>query len=177
MILPIVAYGCQILREQTIPAENNAKTIELVHNMIETMESIKTSVGLAAPQINSNLSIFLAKIGLKTIVHINPTIVKRRGKQKADEEGCLSISGIYKDIPDRDDIIDIISYDINFNKQRMKLRGFESRIVQHEQNHLNGILFIDFLSKEGREEISEKLNEIEKGIVKTYYPMIFSNKG
>lgn len=176
MILPIVAYGNDILREKTVPAENTSETRHLVENMIDTLNYIKTGVGLASNQVNSNLSIFLAKLGTETIVHINPTIIKRKMKQSAQEEGCLSVPEIYSGVPDRDDIIEIVSYDINFNKQKFKLRGFQSRIVQHENDHLNGILFIDYLTKEGRENIADKLSKIERGEVKAYYDMIFMSK-
>jgi peptide deformylase len=173
MILPITAYGTEILRSKTVEAENTPETKKLVEDMLETLANTNTGVGLAAPQVNVGKSIFLAKYGNEIKVHINPVVWKRRDKQKSLEEGCLSIPGIYKDVIGRDDIIDIVSYDINFKKQRLKLRGFESRIFQHELDHLNGILFIDHITKEGREEIADKLNEIESGKIQTHYPMFF----
>jgi peptide deformylase len=173
MILPITAYGTEILRSKTVEAENTPETRKLVEDMLETLSQVRTGVGLAAPQVNSNKSVFLAKFGNEMRVHINPVIIKRRDKQKGLEEGCLSVPGIYMDVIGRDDIIDVISYDINFKKQRMKLRGFESRIFQHELDHLIGVLFIDHLTKEGLEEIREKLAEIESGKIQTHYPMMF----
>lgn len=173
MILPITAYGTEILRNKTVEAENTPETKKLVEDMLDTLAQISTGVGLAAPQVNSGKAIFLAKYSGKIIVHINPVVWKRRDKQKSFEEGCLSIPGIYEGVPERDDIIDIISYDINFKKQRMKLRRFESRIFQHEYDHLQGILFIDHITKKGREEIAEKLAEIENGKIQTIYPMMF----
>jgi peptide deformylase len=173
MILPITAYGTDILRAKTVEAENTTETKKLVEDMLETLANTETGVGLAAPQVNSNKSIFLSKWGNEIIVHINPSVLKRRNKQGSLEEGCLSIPKIYGEVPGRDDIIEVVSYDINFNKQRFRLRGFESRIFQHEYDHLQGILFIDYMTKEGREGIAEKLNEIENGKIQIHYAMSF----
>ena len=171
MILPIVAYGNDILRETCIPAENTPETQKLIDNMIDTLAQIPTGVGLASVQVNSNLAIFLARLGNNVMVHINPLIRKRRGVQKS-MEGCLSIPEINALVPERDDIIDIISYDRNFKEQKFKLRGFDSIIFQHEYHHLNGILFTDLLTKEGKESVKDKLSEIEKGNFKSRYSMI-----
>lgn len=173
MILPITAYGHPILRQKTVEAENNEDTRKLIEDMMETLANTKSGIGLAAPQVGSNKSVFLAKCGDEMKVHINPVIIKRRGKQKDFEEGCLSIPKLYGNVIGRSDIVDVVSYDENFNKQKMRLRGFESRILQHELDHICGILFIDHMTKQGREEIKDKLNEIESGKIQTHYVMSF----
>lgn len=171
-ILPIVGYGSPILREVCLEVENKPEIQNLAKDLIVTMNSIGTAVGLAAPQINSNASVFVMRFNNKSIVVINPIIKKRRGTIKS-EEGCLSLPLIYATVPERDEIIDVEFYDINFNKQKMRLRGFDAIVFQHEQNHLIGVLYTDLLSKEGKEQVKDKLSDIEKGIHKAIYPMIF----
>jgi len=176
MILPIVAYGNDILRTKCLPMDDTVLNRELIANIKETIGMIPTSVGLASPQVNTELQMFAIRIlpHLPIQIFINPIIRKRRGKQKS-EEGCLSIPDLYREIPSdiRDDIIDVEYYDEKFNKQRVKLKGFESIVFQHEYDHLQGILFIDYLTKEGKEEAQDRLAEIEKGNVQTLYKMIF----
>lgn len=173
-ILPIIGYGSKILREVCTPAENKPEIQILINDMLHTMNSIGTSVGLAAPQINHNSRIFVMRMGVKNIVVINPVIKKRRGTQKS-HEGCLSIVGVYCDMFERNEIIDVEFYDEKFNKQKIKLRGFDAVVFQHEIGHLDGILFTDLLTKEGKELVADKLSDIEKGIHTAKYEMIFPN--
>lgn len=172
-ILPIVAYGSPILKELCLETENKPEVQTLVQDLLATMSNIGTAVGLAAPQINSNLSVFVMNPdGRKSTVVINPIIKKRRQTVKS-EEGCLSIPRLNAVVPDRDEIIDVEYLDENFNKKKMRLRGFEAIVFQHEYDHLNGILFTDRLTKEGREQVADRLADIEKGNTKSYYDMIF----
>ncbi len=170
--LPIVIYGSTILREVCVDAENKPETIILVNDMIQTMKSIGTAVGLAANQVNSNLRVFIMKDGGKSICVINPVIKKHRGKQQT-EEGCLSIPGVHGIVPERSKIIDVEYYDENFNKQRKNLRGFAAIIFLHEIDHLNGILYTDRMTTEGQEAVNDKLSDIAKGIYTANYEMIF----
>lgn len=173
--LPIVALGNEILKQNTV----QVKTIEEAHDIIAklraTLSPITTGVGLSAPQINSNLCAFIMKDGhsKKIINVINPFIVKRRGKM-ITEEGCLSIPNVFGEVPERDKLIEVIFYDENLKKQRMKFDDFASNIFQHEYDHLHGILFIDRMTKEGREKIAEELANIENGKIQIHYDMIFS---
>jgi peptide deformylase len=172
-ILPIVVYGSKILREVCIEAENTPEIKTLADNLLATMASIGTAVGLASPQVNVKSRVFVMKMGVKNIVVINPVITKRRGTQKS-HEGCLSICNLYHDVFVRDEIIDVEFYDINFNKQKIKLRGFDAVVFQHEHHHLNGILFTDLLTKEGKELVADKLSDIAKGIYdEVKYEVIF----
>jgi len=172
-ILPIVGYGSPILREVCIEAENKPETLVLINSLVETMNSIGTAVGLAAPQVNSNLRIFTMNVyGTLTIV-INPTIKKSRGSKPSDE-GCLSIPGINERVLERYEIIDVEYYDENFNKKRMKLNGFSAIVFQHEYHHLNGVMYVDLLSKDRQEAVKDKLSDIERGVYNpTNYQMIF----
>ena len=172
IIMPVVGYGSPILREQTFEAENNDGTKKVVQQLYDTLNSLHSAVGLAAPQINSNLSMFIMKLGGNNICMINPRIIKRRDIQTS-EEACMSIPDVSGIVPDRSVIIDVEFYDPHFNKHRMKLRGFDSVVFSHEYDHLNGILYTDHMTRQGREMIADKLFEIEKGNVKTYYDMIF----
>lgn len=173
-ILPIVTYGCPILRQKCEPVDNTPENMAKLHDLLATAQSIHSSVGLAFPQIGVPLNAFITLINDQKKIVINPVIRKRRGSQISDE-GCLSIPGIFTKVSERDDIIEVEYYDEKFNKQKRSLRKFEAVIFSHEFDHLNGILFIDYLTKEGREEIKEKLSNIENGKIQTHYDMIFSN--
>jgi peptide deformylase len=171
--LPIVAYGSTILREVCIEAENKPETLILVKDMIYTMNSIGTAVGLASNQVNSNLRVFVMKDGGKSICLINPVITKARGKRESGES-CLSIPGISGIVPVRNENIDVEYYDESFKKKKVNLRGFSAIVAQHEIHHLDGILYTDLMTKEGQEAVSDKLSDIAKGIyVATAYKMIF----
>lgn len=173
-ILPIVGYGSQILKDVCVEAENKPETLSLVNSLIETMNSIGTAVGLAAPQVNSNLRIFTMNVyGTLTVV-INPIIKKSRGSKPSDE-GCLSIPGVKGRVPDRNEIIEVEYYDENFNKKKMKLNGFSAIVFQHEFDHLNGILYTDRMTKEGLEKVNDKLSDIARGIYTSPYQMVFTN--
>jgi peptide deformylase len=173
-IQPIVGYGSPILREVCKEVENNAESQNLIESLISTSESIKTAVGLAAPQININARMFIMCPDDTHIVVINPIIKKRRGSVKS-HEGCLSIPGVNETVPNRDEIIDVEYFDENFNKKKIRLRGFDAIIFQHEFDHLNGVLYTDLLTTEGKEAVKDKLSDIEKGIYKpTQYEMVFT---
>ncbi len=172
-ILPVVGYGSPILKEVCVEAENKPETLTLINSLVDTMNSIGTAVGLAAPQVNSNLRIFTMNIYGSLTVVVNPTIKKSRGS-KPSEEACLSVPGLNGIVPERNEIIDVEYYDENFNRKRMKLNGFAAIVFQHEFHHLNGILYVDLLTKEGFEAVKDKLSDIEKGLYKpTNYEIIF----
>lgn len=173
-ILPIVAYGSPILKEVCLEAENKPEVISLVKDLVHTMNNIGTAVGLAAPQVNSNLRIFTMNVyGTLTIV-INPIIKKARGK-KESHEGCLSIPGLNGTVPERSERLDVEFYDEKFDKKRMNLTGFSAIVFQHEFDHLNGILYTDRMTKESLEAVNDKLSDIAKGIYTAPYEMIQPN--
>ena len=123
-------------------------------------------VGLAAPQIGLNLRIFVLDAGSREdeknpITIINPKILSFGEEIVSYEEGCLSFPEHFAEI-DRPEKIDIEFLDENNNKKSHKFVGFESRIIQHEIDHLNGILFVDHLSRLKRDVILRKMKKYKK---------------
>ena len=170
-ILPIVCYNAPILRQVATPAEDTEETQNLIGSMLLTMHEIGTAVGLAANQVNSSLSVFVMNpTRRKDIVVINPILLKSRHVVKSPES-CLSLPGIHETI-DRYNTIEVEFFDRNFNKQRMKLKGFEAIVWQHEYCHLKGELFIDKLEQEGRDKIQSRLSDIENRKVETSYHIL-----
>lgn len=192
MILPIVAYGDPVLRAKT--KEINASYPELsalIDNMWETMYAAQ-GVGLAAPQIGLPIRLFLVdtrpfasdpdldvieKRELKSFkkVFINPLITCRSGITESFNEGCLSIPNVREDI-DRLYNITIQFLDENFEKQELELNGISARVVQHEYDHIEGILFTDKLSPLKKRLIKNRLTNISKGKVSVDYLMRFPSK-
>ena len=149
MILPIVSFGNSILRCKCSPVQENQPVEDILKNMYETMYNAQ-GVGLAAPQVGLDLSIFIIDttpfcddennlIPLKK-EFINPEIIDYSGKDESFNEGCLSIPGLREDVI-RKDQIKIRYFDKNFNEHTEKYEGINSRVIQHEYDHLMGVLF------------------------------------
>lgn len=191
MILPIVAYGSPVLRKlaQDINA-NYPELNKLVADMWETMYN-SNGVGLAAPQINRDIRLFVmdsAQIfenqeeedkgkypdepGFKG-VFINAHVVSVDGKKWSYNEGCLSIPRIREDI-DRHESVTIDFVDEHFKPQQRTFNGLTARIILHEYDHIDGKLFIDYLKPLKRTLLKRKLDDISKGKVKVDYRMMFS---
>jgi len=191
MTLPIVAYGNPILRKiatEITPDYPNLK--KLLDDMWETMYSSK-GVGLAAPQVNKDIRLFI--IDSKQIfenqdeedkgkysdepgvrkVFINAKIIELSGDEWAYNEGCLSIPKIREDVY-RPETVTIEYYDSAFVKQTESFTGLTSRIIQHEYDHIEGKLFIDYLKPLRKKMLQGKLTDINKGKVKVDYKMSFS---
>lgn len=190
MILPIVAYGANILRKK---AENITPDYpqldKLIADLWETMYA-SNGVGLAAPQINKDIRLFVmdsAQIfehqeedekgkypdepGVKK-VFINPHIKELNGDDWSYNEGCLSIPKIREDIMRPEEIV--IDYvDENFQPHTDIFNGLTARIIQHEYDHLEGKLFIDYLKPLKKKMLQGKLNDISKGKIKVDYKMTF----
>ena len=114
----------------------------LAEDMAETMlKSDLEGVGLAAPQVGVSIRMFIAQTGNGPGVFINPKILKKSGRETA-EEGCLSLPGIWLKVK-RAKELDLEAIDINGKKIKTKAEGIFARILQHEIDHLNGILIID----------------------------------
>jgi len=191
MILPIVAYGDPVLKRKAkdIPKDfPNLK--ELIDNMFETMYNA-SGVGLAAPQVGRSLRLFIVdaapfaedelvseeeKTVLKEAkeVFINPKIINEIGNEWDFNEGCLSIPEVREDVFRKPEI-EIKYYDRDFNLQHKKLKGLFARVVQHEYDHIEGILFTDKLSSLKKRLIKGKLNNIAKGKIDVDYRMRFPN--
>lgn len=186
MILPIYAYGQPVLKEKAVEIPENYEGLEeLVENMFETMHNA-SGVGLAGPQVGLNLRIFVvdtaqlktekkeSKVPIQGIKRefINPVIHERLGEEWVYEEGCLSIPGIMGDI-DREVGIKMTFYDRNFQQYEATFEGMEARVIQHEYDHIEGILFTDYFKTIKRRLSTRKLDKIRMGKVKTDYPMKF----
>lgn len=143
-ILPIIiGQDNPMLRQKTVKIVKVTKEIkELAKNMAETMIEAN-GVGLAAPQVNSNVRMCLAPINGQVRALINPKITSKSKETNVDEEGCLSLPGIYLPVS-RHTVITLTYTDINGKAQERKLEGFEARVVQHETDHLDGVLIVDY---------------------------------
>lgn len=180
--LPITTYGMDILRKKTKPVRkiDNA-IIDLVQNMFYTMDK-SSGIGLAAPQINLGISLAVIDISAleehkneSPLILINPVVKDSHGEVTL-EEGCLSIPELHCNVS-RPDQVFIKYNDFDLNEVEIELKGFMARVAQHEIDHLNGKLFIDYLSPEEKKEIKNQLSEIRKGNVKTDYKLHIHSKG
>lgn len=180
MIYPIVPYGDQVLRKKAIDIEkNNPELKNIITNMFETMYNAH-GVGLAAPQVGLSLRIFVIdgepmdEIELKGFkkVFINPIILKEEGEEWPFSEGCLSIPGIREDVYRNEKLL-IHYFDENWKEYKETFSGLKARIIQHEYDHIEGILFTDKLSAFKKRLLKGKLEKISKGIVDAEYKMRF----
>ena len=154
--------------------------------MFETMDNAR-GIGLAAPQIGKSIRLIIVDATplakdegnehLKDFkkVFINPKLIKEEGDEWTYNEGCLSIPEIREDIIRKPEI-SIRYYDENFNLCEMKYTGLESRIILHEYDHLEGVLFTDRLAPLRKRLLKRKLTDISKGNIKVDYKMLFPIK-
>ncbi len=178
MILPIYLYGSPILRKKSVDIDKNYPNIkELIENMFETMYK-SDGLGLAAPQVGLNINMFIidAKPLAKDYpelaefkkVFINPEITFNTEHTEAMEEGCLSVPSIHETVH-RPDALTIKYLNENFEEIIETLEGYPAIIIQHEFDHLKGILFVDKISPIRKRFIKTKLQNISKGKVGTSY--------
>lgn len=187
MILPIVAYGENILKTKAVNITSGYPELKkLINDMWETMYNAN-GVGIAAPQIGKSIRLFVIDASpfsedkeisddeistLKNFkkVFINPEIIDETGDEWNFMEGCLSIPNIREDIK-RKEKITIKYYNESFEEIELDLQGLAARVVQHEYDHIEGVLFIDKLSSLKKKLLKGKLNDISKGKIKTEYKM------
>lgn len=185
MILPIVAYGDAVLKKKAAPVGKDYPKLEqVIADMYETMYNAK-GVGLAAPQIGLSIRLFVIDASpfaedeelLRDFkrVFINAHVVKEDGSKWKFNEGCLSIPGIREDVMRKPEI-EIEYEDENFVKHKEKFRGLAARIIQHEYDHIEGILFPDRISAMRRQLIRGSLLDISSGNVDVEYKMRFPVK-
>ena len=192
MVLPIMAYGSPILRKMSSTiTEDYPNLEELISNMRETMKNAR-GVGLAAPQIGAAIRLFLVDTSpfseddelseeereiLKNFnkIFINPKILSEEGNDWVFNEGCLSIPNINEDVL-RKDTITIEYLDENFKKHVETINGLVARVVQHEFDHIEGVLFTDKLSSLKKRLLKKKLENISKGKIEVDYKMSFPKK-
>ncbi len=182
MILPIVAFGSPVLRKRCIKINKDYMDLtSLIDNMWETMYNA-SGVGLAAPQIGKNIRLFIIDTTSfceddkleKPVkkIFINANIISEQGQEWDFNEGCLSIPDIREDI-NRKEKITIEYFDVLFNKHTESYSGVTARIIQHEYDHINGVLFIDKISPLRKRMIKSKLIDISKGKINPPYKMSF----
>ena len=191
MILPILAYGDPILKKESEEIDETYTDLEtLIEDMFETMYRAK-GVGLAAPQIGRNIRLFIVDgspfaekeegeeddpraLGIENFkkVFINPIIEEEEGEEWSFQEGCLSIPKIRENVSRKSDIV-ISYYDENWELKEERYSGYAARIIQHEYDHIEGVLFTDYLSPLKRKLLKKKLNNITNGLIEIDYKMSF----
>lgn len=191
MILPIVAYGNDILRKEAEDITPDYPQLDkLIEDMWETMYA-SNGVGLAAPQVNKNIRLFVIDSkqvfdvmeeeekqeyadnpGIKR-AFINAHVVQLQGAEWPYNEGCLSIPEIREDIL-RPYEITLKYMDETFQEHIETFTGLTGRIIQHEYDHTDGKLFIDYLKPLKKKLLQGKLNNIAKGKIKVKYKMLFA---
>jgi peptide deformylase len=190
MILPIVAYGAQVLRTRGAEVKPDYPGLEkLIEDMWETMYE-SSGVGLAAPQINKSIRLFVIDStqiftnleddeqgkypdapGLKE-VFINAKIIKLNGEPWAYTEGCLSIPKIREEVF-RNEEVELEYDDQLFKHHVATFKGLTARVILHEYDHIEGKLFIDYLKPLKRKLLKGKLDDISKGKINVDYKMSF----
>ena len=180
MVYPIVVYGDPVLRKRADEIEKGSiDLMALVADMHETMQAAH-GIGLAAPQIGKPLRLFVVDAStledepeLKDFkkAFVNPTIVEEQGKAWEFEEGCLSIPNIRENVS-RKEKIRVHYFDENWNEFEEEFDGMKARIIKHEYDHIEGKLFIDYLSPLKRKLLKGKLTNISKGVVDTDYRIL-----
>lgn len=189
MILPIVAYGARVLQIKSKPIEADYPNLkDLINNMFETMKGAQ-GVGLAAPQVGLPIRLFVIDatpfaddeelteeerelFSNFTKVFINAQIIEETGEAWDFNEGCLSIPEIREDVA-RQPEITIRYMDEDFKEHTECYDGLVARVIQHEYDHIEGILFTDKLSSFKKRLLKGKLNKISQGKIEVFYPMRF----
>ncbi|HCL56193.1 MAG TPA: peptide deformylase [Spirochaetia bacterium] len=166
MVRKICYYGNPILRKKAAKVEKFDNELkELIDDMIETMYEAD-GVGLAAPQIGESLQIAIvdpdpSQNGLTRIVLMNPEIETIGIESEVKEEGCLSVPGIYSEVK-RNLRLKVKAQDIDGSPLEFEADGFFARIIQHETDHLNGVLFVDKVIPREKSKVEKKLKELFK---------------
>ncbi len=184
MILPITAYGHPVLRKKSIDIDKDYPDLEkFIADLWETM--YKTDgVGLAAPQVNRSIRVFAidASPFVKNYpeaknfkkLFINAHIIEREGEEISYNEGCISIPDIHEDVTRKTRVL--MRYtDEEWNEHEEWFEGIQARVIQHEYDHLEGILFTDHISNLRKMILKRKLSDIAHGRIDPGYRMLFPN--
>jgi len=176
MIYPIVMYGDPVLKKRGKDIEKDSIDVkQLSEDMFETMEAAH-GIGLAAPQIGKSVRMFVVDgtpvededmDGFRK-VFINPEIIEEDGEKWAFEEGCLSIPDVREDVSRQESLV-IRYFDENWVEHEEEYGGMKARIIQHEYDHIEGILFTDHLTPLKKKLLKGRLTNISKGKVKAGY--------
>jgi peptide deformylase len=176
-LLPITVYGDKILRKKTSPVKDiSNEDIKLIKDMFETMHNAN-GVGLAANQVGADKSIFIVDVSgveghekTKPMVFINPKITERSEEQSVIEEGCLSLPDIRGKIK-RPESVKIIYHDYDLKEQTIEANEILARVIQHEYDHLQGILIVDHLEGEEKKNFQETFRKIKEREIEVDYPI------
>lgn len=185
MVLPVYAYGSPILRKISKDIDEDYEGLDLIiNNMFETMND-SDGVGLAAPQIGKSIRLFIVDASplaedepeLENFkkIFVNARIISQEGEEWEFNEGCLSIPTIREDVK-RQPVINIQYYDENFVFHDERYDGTKARIIQHEYDHLDGIMFTDKVAPIRKRFLKNKLAAISKGKIDVAYKMKFPKK-
>ncbi|MEM9324786.1 MAG: peptide deformylase [Bacteroidota bacterium] len=175
MIYPIVLYGDPVLKKKAVDVTKEEIGEDFIGNMFETMYEA-SGVGLAAPQIGKSWRLFIIDTtsmeedeneGLKR-AFINPEIIEQKGEPWAFEEGCLSIPGVREDVEREEEVL-IRYLDENWEAHEDRFSGLKARVIQHEYDHIEGVLFTDYLSPLKKRLLKGRLSNISKGKVDADY--------
>ncbi len=171
MKLTFAYYGNPILRKKALPvAAINNEIKDLIASMIEAMDE-KDGIGIAAPQVSYSLALFITRVPIEkdndewdpgeVKIFINPKILEYSKDEDSYSEGCLSIPKVYGDVF-RPIKIKVEATDLNGNLFVEEFSGLNARAIMHENDHINGVLFIDRLSPQERKLLDTKLKSIKK---------------
>lgn len=183
MIYPIVVYGDPVLRQRAKDIPQGTDIKQLVADMFETMHGA-SGIGLAAPQIGKSIRLFVvdgssledepAMTDFKK-AFVNAQMIEELGTPWEFEEGCLSIPNIREKIS-RKGTLKIRYYDEDWNLHEEEFDGMKARIIQHEYDHIEGKLFLDYLTPLKKRLLKGKLADISKGKVDTEYRILVPKK-
>lgn len=189
MIYPIIGYGATVLRKKCVDIQKGELDVkEISKNMFDTMHAA-SGIGLAGPQVNLAFRIFVVDgeiinnsaeteeeidqdlVGFKK-TFINAQIIEEWGEPWAYEEGCLSIPGVRVDVFRKPEL-KIRYFDTDWVEHTESFKGMAARIIQHEYDHIEGILFTDYAAPLRKQMLKKKLGQIQKGMVDADYKMKF----
>lgn len=184
MVLPIYVYGTEALRAETESVDENTEALQtLIDNMIETMYAA-SGIGLAAPQVGRTERLFVVDVTSmadeieedgesvppQPMVFINPEVVWESETEGEYEEGCLSIPDV-REMVTRPERVSVRYRDRDFNEQVMEVGNMLARVIQHEYDHLDGVLFTDHLSAFRQRLLRRTLKRMARGDVEADYPL------
>jgi peptide deformylase len=172
-------YGDPVLRKKAEDIVNGTDISQLTQDMFETMDAAH-GIGLAAPQIGKSVRLFVVdgtsledepEMQDFRKVFVNAEILQEDGEEVEIEEGCLSIPNIREKV-ERPENVHVRYYDENWNEHEEEFTGMKARIIQHEYDHIEGVLFLDYLTPLKKRMLKGKLADISKGEVDTEYRIL-----
>lgn len=182
MILPVYLYGTPVLRAEAEDIDKDYPDLQkLIKDMFETMYHTE-GVGLAAPQIGKSIAVIVIDASVlaedfpecanSKMVIINPTLdVIEDEPAVSRSEGCLSLPGLSENVKRYEHVV-LNWFDENFEEHEQEFKGFMSRVIQHEFDHLLGTVYTDHISPVRKQMIRNKLHNIERGKMKCAYRVV-----